>query len=582
MAGSEYDPMGGQRLPPRPGTPGSRPIPVGDGANRPKELSYKNRPVALPARGKKDLSDLTDDRDTAHDEKDELQAILQHAPAWLFSTVFHMVMLLTLGLLAVAANTQLSPEPEVGINAVDPIDAIGSQLEDPSILEGDSPILENAHDEMVITPKDLPQVNDPLASPLEIGDLKLGAGPSLTGPEVIEGAPIGLALKGRQAGSKTVLLGRYGGTAGTEKAVELGLQWLAKQQRKDGSWSLRGPYSQGGIGETVVAATAMALLAFQGHGDTHRSGTYSANVTKGWTALLKMQRKDGLFTGEMTEATHMLYAHAQATIALCELVGMTNDSVYKPYAQRAVTFCLESQDKEHGGWRYYAPRNESDTSVTGWFVMALQSARMAKLEVPEETWKLISTYLDSAAIDDGRRYGYMQTSQPSLAVSAEGLLCRQYMGWPQDDVRLVEGVSALNNSPINYNNGARNVYYWYYATQATHHMEGKIWQDWNRVLSKEVPAHQVKSGPEAGSWDSQGDIWGPFGGRLYSTCLSIYMLEVYYRHLPIYSGYRALAAMPPVSTPPPTAEPASDSPAAAESDADAEMEMADEPSTEKP
>jgi len=22
------------------------------------------------------------------------------------------------------------------------------------------------------------------------------------------------------------------------------------------------------------------------------------------------------------------------------------------------------------------------------------------------------------------------------------------------------------------------------------------------------------------------------------TCLSIYMLEVYYRHLPIYSGYR--------------------------------------------
>ena len=39
-------------------------------------------------------------------------------------------------------------------------------------------------------------------------------------------------------------------------------------------------------------------------------------------------------------------------------------------------------------------------------------------------------------------------------------------------------------------------------------------------------------------------------GRLFVTCLSIYMLEVYYRHLPIYSGYRAII---PGSTEPYTA-----------------------------
>ena len=41
--------------------------------------------------------------------------------------------------------------------------------------------------------------------------------------------------------------------------------------------------------------------------------------------------------------------------------------------------------------------------------------------------------------------------------------------------------------------------------------------------------------PEGGSWspDNQ-DQFEPHGGRLYVTCLSIYMLEVYYRHLPIY------------------------------------------------
>jgi hypothetical protein len=65
-------------------------------------------------------------------------------------------------------------------------------------------------------------------------------------------------------------------------------------------------------------------------------------------------------------------------------------------------------------------------------------------------------------------------------------------------------------------------------------MEGAIWDDWNKVMRVEVPAHQIQNGAEAGSWNPQTDKWGSAGGRLYVTCLSIYMLEVYYRHLPLY------------------------------------------------
>jgi len=68
-----------------------------------------------------------------------------------------------------------------------------------------------------------------------------------------------------------------------------------------------------------------------------------------------------------------------------------------------------------------------------------------------------------------------------------------------------------------------------------HHMEGDAWDKWNRVMRDSVPKHQVMTGSERGSWDPQGDRWGNFGGRLYQTCLCTYMLEVYYRHLPIYS-----------------------------------------------
>jgi hypothetical protein len=243
---------------------------------------------------------------------------------------------------------------------------------------------------------------------------------------------------------------------------------------------------------------------------------------------------------------------------------MTNDSKYRTPAERAVAYAVAVQDPTSGGWRY-TPGQDSDTSVTGWFVMALQSARMARLEVPPETFRRVMQYLDLAALEDGRRYGYWQKMQPTNAVAAEGLLCRQYLGWPQNDPRLVEGISSLvKTAPIQYGGGLNHdVYYWYYATQAAHHMEGKIWDEWNKVMRHLVPAQQVRGGAEAGSWNPQGDVWGNSTGRLYVTCLSIYMLEVYYRHLPIYSGYKAFggntpdpqapAAPPEGATPPPQA-----------------------------
>ena len=80
----------------------------------------------------------------------------------------------------------------------------------------------------------------------------------------------------------------------------------------------------------------------------------------------------------------------------------------------------------------------------------------------------------------------------------------------------------------------RDVYYWYYATQVCHHMEGDFWRQWNAEMKRVLPGEQIKSGRERGSWDPEGDPYGFQAGRLYVTCLSTYMLEVYYRHLPLY------------------------------------------------
>jgi hypothetical protein len=124
----------------------------------------------------------------------------------------------------------------------------------------------------------------------------------------------------------------------------------------------------------------------------------------------------------------------------------------------------------------------------------------------------------------------------TAAVSAEGLLARQYLGWKRDDPRLVAGVDLLLAANRVDCAAEKDVYAWYYITQVVHHLGGEPWDRWNAVMREVLPAAQAKGGGEAGSWDPSLDKWGPWGGRLFTTCFCTYMLEVYYRHLPIYGA----------------------------------------------
>ncbi len=334
---------------------------------------------------------------------------------------------------------------------------------------------------------------------------------------------------------KVVLLKIFGGNATTQQAVHRSLEWLKKNQRPDGSWSLRGPYADGGGSENPVAATGMALLAFQGDGNTHLSGEYKEVVRKGWDALLKYQNKEGQFISPEAQAMHQLYSHAIATIAVCEMTGMTDDSRFRGPAERAISFCVKTQGTE-GGWRYFPDQKDSDTSVSGWFSMALQSARMAKLEVPATTLDNLSRYLDAAQVEDGSEYAYRPGDHVNMAMTAEGLLCREYLGWPHNDDRLKAGVKHILENSIKLDGYLLDPYYFYYATQVLHHYGGDEWKTWNEVMRQVVPELQVKKGAESGSWDPGNCKYGSEGGRVYVTCLFTYMLEVYYRHLPIYNN----------------------------------------------
>ena len=459
---------------------------------------------------------------------------LREAPSWLISLVIHLILILLLALIATPAGNQLSrvvltlgkaeqaESPELTEFAID------------DLVELDAHAFQETEVEvpMPVTPE-IPRLETPVVEQPPLVPLGLES-------EIMHVPPM---VSGRSGAMKQALLAAYGGTEETEDAVQLGLQWLQRQQRQDGSWLLTGPYSDGVMTENRAAATAMAMLAFMGAGHTHRSGDYVREMEKAARWLVSEQDREGYFARRTRDRAG--YAQAQCTIAICELYAMTGDSWLRDPAQLAVRFAERAQSRE-GGWRYQ-PRNGSDLSVTGWFVMGLESARAAGLKVDPTVMYKVGGYLDSVQTYDGAAYTYQPKDVATTAMTAEGLLCRQYLGWTRDSEPMARAVTTLVNDH-NFDIEDRNFYYWYYATQVLHHYGGSPWRMWNASMRSQLPAAQEKDGPEKGSWSPRKSRWGHSGGRLYTTCMAIYCLEVYYRHMPLYAGDQERAALPPMAT----------------------------------
>jgi hypothetical protein len=88
------------------------------------------------------------------------------------------------------------------------------------------------------------------------------------------------------------------------------------------------------------------------------------------------------------------------------------------------------------------------------------------------------------------------------------------------------------------------MYYNYYATQVMRHYEGEKWDQWNKVMRDFLVESQEKNGHAKGSWHFKGDHGAESGGRIYVTSMATMVLEVYYRHMPIYGKAAAQDEFP--------------------------------------
>jgi len=372
--------------------------------------------------------------------------------------------------------------------------------------------------------------------PIAKGDGGIGAGGG-TGKNAGKGGS-GTGFGSRGSGMREAMLGN-GGTKQSERAVAAALVWLARHQNPDGSWSLNhtgrcqnGRCSGPGDAASDSGATAMGLLPYFAAGQTHESkGPYKAVIGRGIRWLLTHQKANG----DLSAGASQMYSHGLATIALCEAYGMTQDSSIGFGAQNALNFIMTGQNQE-GGWRYSHGSADSDMSVVGWQVMALKSGQMAGLQVTPLAMDKARNYLNISASGSYKdRFGYTPKSGAALPMTAVGLLLSQYLGAGKDSPVVNGGTEYLSQNLPNQNQ--RNIYYWYYATQAMHNVPGPTWDTWNRAMRRLLIESQDKNGCAAGSWDPEkptGDAWGKQGGRMMVTALSCLTLEVYYRYLPLY------------------------------------------------
>ena len=363
----------------------------------------------------------------------------------------------------------------------------------------------------------------------------------------------GGGLSGRTPEGRKELGDKYGATGDSEEAVEAALHWIAEHQRPNGSWSFdlsldpcngqcRHSKDAGDTPTPTTGATGLALLAFLGAGYTQHDGIHAQTIQRGIYYLRSVASE----TEVGYDWQHgSMYGHAIALMAMSESLAMTTkagdaDSDLYRLVDLGSRFTIAAQH-DNGSWGY-VPGSPGDTTLSGWQVLSLISARSALspppisqrkeyqngIRLPTHILPRAKDYLLSVRSEDEWTFGYKgRPGEPTTTAIALTLLMYlgQQPGYTPFDRQLDK---IAQRGPT-----LTNVYHDYYATMALHNFRHRDWDKWNTKLRDHLVRTQSKKGHEAGSWHFK-DKWGDQGGRLYTTAMSTLILEVYYRFLPLY------------------------------------------------
>jgi hypothetical protein len=357
-------------------------------------------------------------------------------------------------------------------------------------------------------------------------------------------------------------------TPESEKALELGLEWLARNQGAEGHWK-----------QQQMGLVSMGLLAYLSAGHLPGRGKYGRHAQQALDFIIKNAQPSGLLNTALRK--NDMYNHGLTTFVLGQVYGMTGDRKVGEALDRALKLTQNAQCGD-GGWDYVAeskPRGH-DLSLCVMQAKALRGAMDCALKVepsviqkavkhvkryycgPKKGTKMNAWRGGKAPFSYGTDH-----SRASLTLTAIGVVSLQEFG-QYDDWRLEycalyirqmikhgekkwrkEYEGALPGTRHRYRHRKWttydkipdhhvpfDAYTLYYLGQAIYQLGGDDWKFCYPILRDELVRRQKKAPGNTelhGCWTSM--YWWMRGhqARFYGTAIGCFMLAIPNRYLPI-------------------------------------------------
>ena len=340
-----------------------------------------------------------------------------------------------------------------------------------------------------------------------------------------------------------------------DASVERGLQWLATQQKPDGSFKCTDSGQPG--------VTALCVMAYLAQGKTPNDREYGIAISKAIDFICAQQKRNGLLAtispntvpiprvpvSQHEQITPAIYSHAIASLALAEAYGQCTGEQSERVAEvveKAIAATLEmqawrKQRSDKGGWRYLCKPHpeDSDLSVTGWMVMFLRSARNAGFEVPAESIDKAVNYMEICFQKTSGTFSYVSKYSRSVtrAMAGAGVLAMAHAGKHQSEMAVKASDWILECDFTKYNRerpcevtwlNDRYNYGAFICTQAMYQQGGKYWKQFYPPVVDAIVGGQKTDG----SWPPEPR--DKEFGSCYTTALCVLSLSVSDQLLPIF------------------------------------------------
>ncbi len=341
------------------------------------------------------------------------------------------------------------------------------------------------------------------------------------------------------------------------ETVRKGLEYLVRNQFKDGHWGANGD-------QYPVSMTALAGMALLMEGSTVREGKYAPNIRKAadWLMERSMRgnQRDGLVGNpeHPTEAGRYMYGHGFGMLFLASVYGDEEDRErrerLKDILTRGVKYIVNAQSTQ-GGW-FYTSRveghDQDEGSVTVTQVQGLRAARNAGIPVPKDCLKKAHDYLKNSTTERGgvvyslgRGGARAPAGGERPALTAAAIATLFYSGEYKNDLIKKWFKFCQTAIPIGGDFGVRlghDEYTHYYFSQAMYIVGDDGWEK----MFGPTPAQQrmtwtayrnafcdrlMRTQNGDGSWPSGG---GFSVGPVYSTAIYCTIMQLDKGTLPIY------------------------------------------------